>query len=133
MASIDRKKATPHKPSLDDDATRVHERAMDAAEHTQRHSLKKISAIEHSAVIMSASVSNPKNPTVMVKSTSTSSQIESQHERAKEGDARFYERDLDSSPPELAAKPSIYSDKQAAKSLSPDKSVLANDSVESII
>ncbi len=43
----------------------------------------------------------------------------------------FHETDLDGSSSELAAKPSLYSDRQAAKSLSLDKSPPASDIVES--
>jgi hypothetical protein len=91
----------------------------------QQHSLKKISALEKSAGIKSTSLPNPKHPTGMTKSTSTSPLVEPQKTmHVKAGDARFDETDLDGSPSELA-------DKQAAKSLSPDKSAPAGDSVES--
>jgi hypothetical protein len=68
----------------------------------------------------------------MAKATSTSSRVEPRkYERVKTGDARFDETDLDGSPSELAAKPSLYNDRQAAKSPSPDKSAPACDGVES--
>jgi hypothetical protein len=75
-ASISRGKGTRKKPSLDDDATRIRERTVEAPEHMQQHSIKKISAVEKSAAIESASLSNPNNPTGMAKSTSTSSLVE---------------------------------------------------------
>jgi hypothetical protein len=49
--SINGRKGKPEKPSLDDDATRVHERAVEAPEHMQQHSLEKISTVEKSAAI----------------------------------------------------------------------------------
>jgi hypothetical protein len=44
----------------------------------QEHGLAKISAVEKSAAIKSTSLSKPKNPTAMVKVTSTSSRVEPQ-------------------------------------------------------
>jgi hypothetical protein len=123
---------TLKKPSLDDGATRVRETAEEAPEHTQQHSLKKTSAVKKSAAIKSTSFSNPNNATEMTKSTSTSSRVEPQKTmRMEAGDARFDETDLDDSPSELAAKLSLYSDRQAAKSLSPDNSAPAGDNRES--
>jgi hypothetical protein len=130
--SLGRTKGTPKKLSLDDDTTRVRERAVEAPEHMQQHSLKKISVVEKFAAIRSTSLSNPKNPTGMGKSTSTSSRVEPQNiKRVEAGGARVGEADLGGSPSELAAKPSLYSDRQAAKSLSPAESASAGDSVES--
>jgi hypothetical protein len=60
----------------------------------------------------STSLSNPKNPTAMAKSwsTSTTSRVDPQNiKRIKTGEARFDGTDLDGSPSELAAKPSLYS------------------------
>jgi hypothetical protein len=114
----EKRKGTPKKPSLDEDATRVRERAVEAPEYVQQRSLKKISAIEKSAAIKSRSLSNPKDPTGMAKSTSTSSGVEPQNiKRVEAGDERFDETDLDGTPSELAATPSLHSDRQAAKSL----------------
>jgi hypothetical protein len=54
------RKGTPKKPSLNDDATRGRDRAVEVPEHTQQHSLNKIAAIEKSAATKSTSLSNPK-------------------------------------------------------------------------
>jgi hypothetical protein len=91
----------PKTPSLDDDAMRVRERAVESPEHMQ-----KISAVAKSTAIKSTSVSNPKDPTGMAKSI----------KRVEAGEA---------------AKSSRHSDRLAAKSLSPDKSALVGDSLES--
>jgi hypothetical protein len=131
-SSFNRGKGTPNKSSVDDDATRVRERAVEVPEHTQQHSLKKTSAVKKSAAIKSTSLSNPKKLTGMAKSTSTSFRVEPQNiQRVEAGEARSDETDLDGSHSELAAKPSLYSDRQAAKSLSPDKSAPAGDNRES--
>jgi hypothetical protein len=122
----------PQKPRLDVGTTLAREKAMEALVHMQRRSLEKVSPVKTSAAIKLASLSNPKNPTRMAKSAATSSRVESKNrKRVEAGDARFEETDLDSSPSELAAKPSLYSKRQAAKSLSPDKSAPAGDSEES--
>jgi hypothetical protein len=132
-ASISRGKGKPKNPSLDDDVTRVRERAMEAPDHIQQHSLQKISLVEKSAAIKSKSLWNTKNPTGMAKSTSASSRVRvgtKNTKRVKAGDARLNKTDLDGSPSELAAKPSLHSDVYATKSLSPDKSAPAGDSVD---
>jgi hypothetical protein len=68
----------------------------------------------------------------MAKSTLTSSRVEPQKiKHVGAGDARFTETDLDCPPSELVAKRSLYSDRQDAKLLSPDKLAPAGDSVES--
>jgi hypothetical protein len=98
----------------------------------QQHSLKKILVEEKSAAIKSTSLSNPKDPTGMAKSTSTSSRCELENvKRVEAGGARVGEADLGGSPSDLAAKPSLYSDRQAAKSPSPVESASAGASVES--
>jgi hypothetical protein len=66
----------PKNPSLNDEVTRVRERAVELSEHMQQHSLKKISEEEKSAGINSTSLLNPKYPTGMAKSNSTSSRVE---------------------------------------------------------
>jgi hypothetical protein len=106
---------------------------IESCKDSNDNSLQKTSALEKSAAVKSTSFSNPKDPTGMAKSISTSSRVEPQNiERVEAGDSRFDETDLDGSPLELAAKASLYSDRQAARSLSPDKSAaLAGDSVES--
>jgi hypothetical protein len=109
--SISWGKGTPKNPSLNADVTRVREKAVESSEHMQQYSLKNISEEEKSAGISSTSLSNPKypNPTGMAKATSTSFRVEpKKDERVKIGDARFDETDLDGSPSELAAKPSLY-------------------------
>jgi hypothetical protein len=126
------RKGTPKKRSLDDDGTRGRERAVEVPEHMQQHSLKKTSAVKEFAAIKSTSLSNPNNATELAKSTSTSPRVEPQNiQRVEAGEPRSDETDLDDSPSDLAAKPSLYSDRQAAKSLSPDNSAPAGDSVES--
>jgi hypothetical protein len=128
---INHRKGTPKKPSLNDDAIRVSERAVETPEHTQQLSLKKISAIKKSAAIKSTSLSNPNKLTGTVKSTLTSSRVEPQTiKRMEAGEARSDETDLHGLPSKLAARPSIYSDRQAAKSLTVDKSAPSDDSVE---
>jgi hypothetical protein len=128
--SISRRKETPNKPSLNDDATSVRERAVEAPEYMQHHSLEKFSAVEKSAAIKSKPLSKP---TGMTKSTPTSSFVEpKKRKRVEAGDANFDETDLGGSPLELEVKPSLCSDKQVVKSLSPDKLAPAGDSVESI-
>jgi hypothetical protein len=123
--SIGRKKEAVRKRSLNDGATRVHARTEESPEHMQQRGLKKIAAIAKSAAKKSTSLLKPNNPTGMVKSTSTSTEVEPKKIRSGEaGDARFDETDL-----ELVVKPSLFSD----KSLSPDKSAPAGDSVESNI
>jgi hypothetical protein len=130
-ASINHRKGTPKKPSLNDDAIRVSERASVAPEHTQQLSLKKISAIKKSAAIKSTSLSNPKIPIGMAKSTSTSSRVEPQTiKRMEGGEARFDETDPPGLPSKLAARPRLYSERQATKSLTPDKSAPSDDGVE---
>jgi hypothetical protein len=117
------------KRTLDDDATRVREMAVEAPEHVLLH---RVAAVENSVAIKSTSLSNRKNSTGTAKATSTSSRVESANrKRVESGAARFDETDLDSSPSELAAKPSLYSKRQATKSLSPDKAAPAGDSEES--
>jgi hypothetical protein len=112
--SIFRGKGTPKKPSPDGNATRVRKTAVQSPEHMQQHSLKKLSAVEKAAAIKSTSLWSPKNQTGMAKSASTSSKVEpKQNKRVEAGDARFDETDLDGSPSELAAKPSLYRDKSA--------------------
>jgi hypothetical protein len=107
--SISRAKGTPRKASLGDDATRVRERTTESPEDMQQHSLKKISVVEKPEAIKSRSLSNPKHPTGMAKSNSASSRVEpKKYERMETGDARFDETDLDGSPSELEAKPSLY-------------------------
>jgi hypothetical protein len=129
--SLSRMKGKQKKTSFNDDATHVLDKAVESPEHMQQHS-QKISAAEKTVVIKSAPPSNPKNPTGMAKYTSTSSRVECQNkERLKTGDTRFDEIDLDGSPSELAATPSLFSDRQAAKSLSLDMSAPDGDSVES--
>jgi hypothetical protein len=73
------------------------------------------------------------NMTGMAKSTSATSRVEPKNKsrRLEARDARFDETNLDGSPSELAAKASLYSDRQAAKSLSLDKSAPAGDGMES--
>jgi hypothetical protein len=125
-------KGIPKKPTLDDDATRVRERTLEAPEYMEQHSLKKIPAVEKPVVIKSTSLSNPKNPTGMAKFTSTLSRVKHQNrKRVQTGDARFDETDVGGSPSELAANASLYSDRQAAKSLSPKDRSPAGDSGES--
>jgi hypothetical protein len=126
------RKGTPKKPRPDDDTKHIREKAGGASKHMQQHSLKKISAVEISAAIKLASLSNPKNPTGMAKSTSPTSRVKLQKfRRLKARDALFDATDLDAPPSELVAKASLYSDKQAAESLTPDKSAPAGNSVES--
>jgi hypothetical protein len=125
------RKRTPKKPSLNDDATRGRDRAVEVPEHMQQRNLKKIPVLEKTAGNKSTSP-NPKNPTGMANFTSTSSRVEAQTNRGEAEDARFDETDLGGSYSELTAKPSLYSDTQAAKSLSLlDKSAPADDSAES--
>jgi hypothetical protein len=127
-------RGAPKKPSLDEDTPRVRERAVEAPEHMQQHSLERTVAVEKSAAIKSTSLSNPENPTAMAKSwsTSTISRVEPQNiKRIETEEARFDETDLDGSPSELVAKVSLYSDSQAAESLSPEKAAPACDSVKS--
>jgi hypothetical protein len=52
--------------------------------------------------------------------------------RVEVGDAQFDQTHLGGSPSELAEKPSLCSDRQVAKTLSPDKLAPVGDSVESI-
>jgi hypothetical protein len=127
--STSRRQGAPKKPSLDDELTRVRERAMEPPELMQ-----KIAAVEKSVAMKSTSLSKPKKkPTGMAKSTLTLSRVEpKKRKRVEAGDARFDETDLHGSPSELAAKPNLCSDRQIAKSLSPDKLAPAGDSVESI-
>ena len=114
------------------DATRVRERTVDAPEHMEQHSLKRISAEEKFVGIKSTSLPNPKNPTGIAKSASPLSRVEPKNiKRVEARDARFDKTDLDSSPSELAANASIDSDTQAAMSLSTDKPAPAGDSAES--
>jgi hypothetical protein len=130
--SLSRRKETPKKPSLDDDddATYPRERAVEPPENRQLHSVKKIATIEKSAAIKSTPLSNPN--TGMAKSTSTSPPVEPIELRSeKAGEVRFDETDLEGSPSELATKQSLYSDSQATKSLTLDKSAPADDIVES--
>jgi hypothetical protein len=130
--SISRRQGTPKIPSLVNDATRVRERAVESPGHIQQHSLKKISAVKKSAAIKSTTLSNPTNPTGMAKSISTSSRAKPKKiKRVEAGDARFEETDLDGQTSMAAAKPSLYSNKQASKSLSPDESAPSGDSVDS--
>jgi hypothetical protein len=69
-ASFVRRKGMPNKTSPDDDAKSVHERVVEAPEHTQQqHSLKTISVVEESAAIKSTSLSKPMNPCGLAKST----------------------------------------------------------------
>jgi hypothetical protein len=131
--SIGRRKETPKIPSLDDDTTSLRERALVAPEYTQQHGLKKTSAVEKSAAIKSTSLLNPNSPSGMAKATSTSSRVEPKHiKRVEVGDALFDETDLDSSLSESSATtPSLHSDRQGGRSLSPDKSAPAVGSIES--
>jgi hypothetical protein len=127
---INQGKGIPKKPSPDDDAKRVCEKALEAPEHMQQHRLRKISALEKSAAIKSTS---PLNPTGMAKSTSTSPRVKPQNnKRVETGDALFDKSDFDSPPSELSPRPSLYSDRQDVNSLSPDKSAPAGNSVESM-
>jgi hypothetical protein len=130
---IGRKIETSKKSSLADDATCVREKAVEAPEHTQQpHSLKKTSAVEKSAAIMSTSLPNPKSPTGMAKSTSTSSRVEAQNIKCVVArDAPIDETDLDGSLSESSAAPSLYIDRRATKSLSPEKPDTAGGSMES--
>jgi hypothetical protein len=101
--SMSRGRGSPKKPSLDEDTLRVRERAVEAPEHMQQHSLKKTSAL----ALKSTSISSPKNPTAMAKSwsTSTTSRVEPQNiKRVKTGEAPFDGTDLDGSPSDLSAK-----------------------------
>jgi hypothetical protein len=121
--SLSKWKRETKKPSLDDDATRIRERVMESPEYMQQHSLKNNSVAEKSTAIKSTSLSNPKNPTGVAKSTSTSSRVEPQNIWSVEAeDTQFDEMNPDGSPWDLVLKPSLYSDRQTANSLSPDKS-----------
>jgi hypothetical protein len=120
---------TPNKLSLDDHATYVRERVVEARDHRQLRSHKKISALQKTAVIKSTSLSKS---AAMAKSTSTSPPVEIITLRSEEArEAQFDESDLEGSPSELASKPSLYSDRQAAKSLTSDKSAPDGDSADS--
>ena len=81
--SISHRKGPPKKPILDDDhgATYARERAAEAPDNRQLHSHKRIATVDNSAAIKSTSLSNPKNPTGMAKSTSTSSRVKSSKKR----------------------------------------------------
>ena len=60
--SIGRGKGNRKKLSLDDDATRLREKVVEAPEHTQQHSFKTTTLVEESAAIKStSSLSKPKN------------------------------------------------------------------------
>jgi hypothetical protein len=110
--SLSRWRATPNKASLDDDSTRVRKRVVESPEYIQRN----ISPIKKSSSIKATSHSNTKNPTGVPKFTSASSRVEPKSGKSVEvGDARFDETDLDGSPSELAVKPNLYSDRQAAR------------------
>jgi hypothetical protein len=85
--------------------------------YMQQHSLEKTASVNESAAIKSTLHSNPKNPTGMGNSTSTSSRAEPQSSSVGAGDEGFDETYLDDSPSELVMKTSRYSDRQAAKSL----------------
>ena len=94
------------KASLDEDATSVRERALDAPEHgqTAAQTQEDLSArgIRRNQVDVlsnpknpSTSLPNPKNPTGMAKSTSPTSRAEPQRFKCLEaGDGRFDETDL---------------------------------------
>jgi hypothetical protein len=131
--SISRRKGPPKKPSLDDDddATDVCERAIEAPEHRPLRSHKKIAVIEKSAAIKSTSLSKANNPTGKAKSTSTSPKFEPITLRSEKAGEAQYKMDLDGSPLELASKPSLYSDRHATKSLSPDKPDIVGSRMES--
>jgi hypothetical protein len=79
--SIGRKRGSPRTLSPDDDATRVRERAVEATDHRQLRSHKKIAVIEKSAAIKSTSLSNQKISTEMAKSTLTTLWVEPQNIR----------------------------------------------------
>jgi hypothetical protein len=124
-------KAKRKKRSLDDDATCDRKRAVEATEYTQQHSLKT-SAVEKSAATKSTSLSNAKSPSGMAKSSSTSSRVESNNiKRVEARDARFDEMDLDGSLSDSSAAPSLYSDRWATKSLSPDTPDIVGGRMES--
>jgi hypothetical protein len=118
------RKGTPNKPSLGDDKTRVRERAKKSPEHMQ-----KVPAVETSTASKLTSLSNPKKPPAMAKSTPTLSWVEPKKRKRVE-DTCYVETDLHASPSESAAKSSLYSDCQAANSPTLDKSALAGESVE---
>jgi hypothetical protein len=116
--TFSRRKGTPKKPNVDDDTTRVRERAVKSPKHAQQPSLKKTTVVKKAAAIKSTSRTKPNNPTGIAKSTSTSSRLGPQNTRHVEaGDAGFDETDLGDSPSKFTMKPSRYSDRQAAKSL----------------
>jgi hypothetical protein len=100
--SISRTQGVLKEPSLDENAVRVRK------EPPER--MQKIAAVEKSTAIKS-------------KSPSSSSRVDRQkRRRVGATDAQFDETDLGASPSESAATASLYSDSQAAESLSPDKS-----------
>jgi hypothetical protein len=119
-SSSKRGKTRPKKSSPNDDATRVCGTAVEATEPIEQRSLKKIAAVKRFEAIKLASHLIPKNQTGVAMSPSTSSRVESKHrKRVKAGDARFDGNDRHGSPLELAAKTSLYSNREATKSLSP--------------
>jgi hypothetical protein len=129
---ISRGKGAPKKSSIGENTLSDHDGAVEAQEHMQQHSLKNTLVGEKAAAIKSTSLSNSKNPTETTKSTSSSSQVAPQQTTRMEArDAMLDKRDLNGSPSELAARSSLYSDRQDAKSLSLDKLAPVDDSVES--
>jgi hypothetical protein len=76
------RQGTPKKPSVDNDTTRVRERAVKSPKHAQQPSLKKTTLVKKSAgAIKSKSRTKPNKPTEMAKSTSTSSRLGQQNTR----------------------------------------------------
>jgi hypothetical protein len=84
--SIGRGIGIPKRLSLNDDPTCVRERVVEASDHMQEHSLKKTLAIEKSTAIKSTSLTNPKYPIRMAKSTSpTDSKQANRDDRSTNG------------------------------------------------